>query len=373
MDYQKALEVLRIFKNHGYEAYIVGGFLRDRLLGISSNDIDITTNAKPDEIKILFEYVAVGERFGTIIIKYGGCFFETTTFRSEGEYADSRHPLDVKYVDDIRLDLERRDFSVNALIMDYEEKLYDYHNGISDLNNKLVKCIGDPIKRFNEDALRVLRAFSLVSKKGFTIEHSTFEAIKTSNRGLLNISSERIDAELKKIFDGDNKLEAISLIVKTNTHLYLKDLSEGFVYIINNNINSSLQEFYALSFYLNGKISDFYHFSRKDREIIDKSIKSLKNENILSKRWMFDNGLEISKLACFLYNTFIEKLDYDISIKYQELKIKSLKDLEINGYDLLNLGYQEKEIKEKFDIIIDKILDGSLNNCYNDIVKYLKG
>lgn len=199
-------KILNILNNNGYEAYIVGGCVRDSLLNIKPKDWDITTNALPDEILECFkEYrcFEVGKKFGTISVVMDKECFEITTFRFDGEYTDNRHPDNVEFSRNLKDDLQRRDFTVNAMAYNEEDGLIDFFNGQRDLKYKALRCVGDPSKRFNEDALRILRALRFSSVYGFTIEINTSNAI-FKNKGLLNnISNSRIISELNLLLCGE--------------------------------------------------------------------------------------------------------------------------------------------------------------------------
>ena len=175
-------EVLKTLKENGYEAYFVGGFVRDRLLGLYSDDIDITTNALPDEVETCFKNVKqTGKKYGTVTVLIDSFKYEVTTFRFDGEYADGRRPDKVEFSKKLEDDLERRDFTINALVMDEDEVVRDLHDGKFDIENKIIRTINDPGKRFKEDALRMMRAIRFVSKLGFDIEDETLKAIEKLN------------------------------------------------------------------------------------------------------------------------------------------------------------------------------------------------
>ena len=194
----------------GYEAYIVGGCVRDALLGREAEDYDITTSATPLEIKRIFERtVDTGISHGTVTVIENGKPYEVTTFRVDGEYKDNRHPVSVSYTSNIRDDLARRDFTVNALAYNDREGIVDAFSGISDLQNQTIRCVRDPEERFSEDALRVLRGIRFASVLGFKIEERTADAIRKYSKNLASISSERILAEWKKLLSGKNAYDVI--------------------------------------------------------------------------------------------------------------------------------------------------------------------
>ena len=189
----------------GFEAYVVGGALRDALLGSSPYDWDITTSATPMEMQAIFSdfgRVESGLKHGTLSVIIEHTPVEITTFRIDGGYTDARHPTSVTFTPNLREDLARRDFTVNALAYSKKTGLVDLFGGKKDLENKIIRAVGDPEKRFSEDALRILRAFRFSSKLGFRIDECTLEGIKTCREGLLKISAERISHELQGIVLG---------------------------------------------------------------------------------------------------------------------------------------------------------------------------
>lgn len=184
----------------GYEAYAVGGCVRDTLLGKSPHDWDITTSANPMEIKELFsKTVDTGIKHGTVTVLLHGDQYEVTTYRIDGEYEDNRKPKSVEFTSSLIEDLKRRDFTINAMAYNPTDGLVDEFNSKQDLDNEIIRCVGDPNERFKEDALRMLRALRFTAQLGFDIEENTKEAIKNNVELLKNISAERIQVELTKL------------------------------------------------------------------------------------------------------------------------------------------------------------------------------
>ncbi|MBQ6560188.1 MAG: hypothetical protein IJL85_05100, partial [Erysipelotrichaceae bacterium] len=172
--------VLNELIRHGQDAYLVGGAVRNYLLGIESDDYDVTTSADPDTLKEVFRdyhLYDVGKKHGTVTILIGEDKIDVTPYRFEADYRDHRHPDTVLFTADLKEDLERRDFTINAMCLDHEGKVIDLFGGIEDLDHGLIRTVGDPYKRFEEDALRILRALRFEAKLNFTIEEKTAEAI----------------------------------------------------------------------------------------------------------------------------------------------------------------------------------------------------
>lgn len=190
---------------HGYEAFAVGGCIRDSILCRKPQDWDITTNAKPGDIKRLFRRtVDTGIEHGTVTVMIGREGFEVTTYRVDGQYEDSRHPKSVTFTSKLEEDLKRRDFTINAMAYNDEVRLVDVFGGMQDLNHHLIRCVGNPGERFAEDALRILRAVRFSAQLAFPIEPDTAEAIRALAPTLKNISAERIQAELIKLLTSDH-------------------------------------------------------------------------------------------------------------------------------------------------------------------------
>lgn len=197
---QKVQTIIRTLQEHGYDAYVVGGCVRDSLLLRTPADWDITTSAKPLEIKQIFKRtIDTGIQHGTVTVLIEKEGFEVTTYRIDGEYEDSRHPKEVIFTGNLEEDLKRRDFTINAMAYNDETGLVDVFGGQQDLQNRVVRCVGNPKERFTEDALRILRAVRFSAQLGFSIEEKTKEAAKELAPTLQNISAERIQAELLKL------------------------------------------------------------------------------------------------------------------------------------------------------------------------------
>ena len=195
-----AAHILRVLESRGYEAYVVGGCVRDSLLGRTPNDWDITTSALPQQVKALFpRTVDTGLKHGTVTILGGRDAYEVTTYRVDGEYLDGRHPKDVTFTASLREDLQRRDFTINAMAYSEKDGLQDYFDGLSDLERGIVRAVGDPEKRFGEDALRIMRAVRFAAQLGYDVEEKTLRAMKDLAPTLSKISAERIAVELEKL------------------------------------------------------------------------------------------------------------------------------------------------------------------------------
>ncbi len=201
----KVNSIIHTLQQHGHEAYAVGGCVRDSLLGRIPNDWDITTSAKPEEVKALFHRtIDTGIQHGTVTVMIEKEGFEVTTYRIDGEYTDSRHPKEVIFTPDLQEDLRRRDFTINAMAYNEEQGLVDCFGGREDLEQRIIRCVGNAEERFSEDALRILRALRFAAQLGCTVEEDTMTAIRKLAPTLANISAERIQAELLKMLVSPN-------------------------------------------------------------------------------------------------------------------------------------------------------------------------
>jgi tRNA nucleotidyltransferase/poly(A) polymerase len=198
---EEVKEFGKVFQEHGHHLYVVGGSIRDALLGVPNHDYDFTTDAIPQEVQRLFRRVIpTGIEHGTVTVLFHGQKYEVTTFRTEGAYLDMRHPSSVTFVPDLAEDLSRRDFTINAFAADcISGQIIDLYHGREDLKDGVIRAIGEPRKRFQEDALRILRALRFAAKLDFTIEPETFKAMGELKENLSHVSEERIHDELTKM------------------------------------------------------------------------------------------------------------------------------------------------------------------------------
>lgn len=342
-----ALEILTILNNHNYGAFIVGGFVRDYLLGIESNDIDLTSSATPEEVSSIFNTIPTGIKYGTVLIDYKGLKFEHTTFRFDGKYSDSRHPLDVKYSKNILDDIKRRDFTINSLLMDKDKNVIDYLDGKKDLDKRIIKTIGNPDERFNEDALRILRCFSFVSKLGFDIDKDTYESINKNKELLKNVSIERIRIEFDKLSKGKYRSKAWKLFFELKINEIFPNM------IINEDYDVSLRDILINSLLKNVKISDFWQISKQELRNLDKCSNLLKNG-------ITDYNLFICGYIASMYALEYLKMDKN---RWDKLEIKSLKDLNISGNDLNEI--EKNRRSDCLNYLAKLVLDKIVKNDYN--------
>lgn len=193
------LSFAKIFKDNGFSLYMIGGTSRDYLLGIEPSDIDFVTDATPEDERKFLEADFTFAKYGSIKVNYQGQKIDVVTLREESGYKDYRHPGNIKFIKDLELDSKRRDFTINAIYIDESNKIIDFHDGIKDLKNKVIKFIGNPIDRVKEDPLRIIRAERLAKKLGFEVEEKTKEALNTYRYLLDELNPEKIKAEWRKL------------------------------------------------------------------------------------------------------------------------------------------------------------------------------
>ena len=370
--FNTAINVLEKFNEAGYEAYFVGGCVRDYLLNDEFSDIDITTNALPEEVKQIFrKSIDTGIQHGTVTILVDEDSFEVTTFRTEDDYIDHRTPEKVEFVSDLKEDLDRRDFTINAMALDSNGKLYDYHCGERDLRNKVIKTVNNPNERFFEDALRMLRAFRFSSKLGFEIEENTLKAIKNNAELIKFVSIERIVNEFRKLLTGRGNKRSLELLLDSKLNNYIPFLDE-----ISKIIDFSNYTF-CQSLYILSKINDISFEKLKELKLSNKEIKQIKIYEKINEDFSSNVPLEI-----ILYNYDVNDVTFIASysnycdkedIEKIKLPIKSFNDIAITSMEIISIidkpaGPWIKEIIKKLE---EDILLSKIDNRRKDILDFL--
>lgn len=435
----KAKIVINALADAGFSAYVVGGCVRDYFLGNQTSDTDITTSAKPCEVeKILadenIKVVETGLKHGTVTAVIDKTPLEITTFRADGEYRDRRHPQNVEFVADIEQDLKRRDFTVNAMAYNDERGLVDLFGGREDIENRIIRTVGEPDARFKEDALRIMRALRFSSVLGFEIEEKTKKSIFDNMYLLENISAERIFSELSKLLCGKNVLnvldefrQVIGVIIpqlipsfncaqNTPWHTYtvyehiihsvdfapcdpvirltmlLHDIGKPSVKRTDENgrdhfkthadagekIAAEVLSKLKVSNNIYNKVTTLIKYHQSVENVNDVKIKHWFNkigeEYTLS---LFDvriADLKAHNINLKEVNMEIEEL---ISIKKQAQEAISrgdpyrISDLAVNGNDLLSAGLEGRKIGEMLSNILNLVMDGKLKNNKQSIIEYL--
>lgn len=372
---KKGKNILKELKKNGYQAYFVGGFVRDTLLGIESKDIDITTSATPEEVIGLFKSVKeTGKKFGSVTILDGEFRFEVTTFRSDGLYKDNRRPEGVTFSTSINDDISRRDFTVNSLLMDENEEITDILGGKVDLENKLIRTINNPVERFNEDALRILRAFRFVSKLGFDIEAETLAAIHDLKHLVKTIAIERVMVELSKIFTGKYRSKALTYMIQSGVSEELYGIGKGLEYISTIDTELYPLEAFIICFILED-IDEVWKFSNKEMNIARKIIvlHEVTKEDIFNKFIIFVNHLNMCLIANKINVVLGYKDQEQLIVELDEaLPIKDVCDLVFKGQDILWLTPLRKKswIGNIVDDLKYNVIMGYLPNEYEPLKEY---
>lgn len=345
-----------------HKAYIVGGCVRDILLNQTPHDFDITTSAKPQEIICLFEKtVPTGIKHGTVTVLIENEPIEVTTFRTEGNYTDNRRPDSVVFVNDLKEDLSRRDFTVNALAYNHKEGLQDYFGGQTDLKNKILRAVGNPETRFKEDALRILRLFRFASTLNFTIHDQTLkDAVKCANL-LKNVSKERIFEEIKKAVCGDN-FEIFTPLIECGAleFLNIKALPD-FKKI------KEHKGILGLYIFLGSEALNELKPSKTEKEYF-KTLDVLKSmpydTNADIKEMLNVANKDILKDFFSLNNLDMQKLERVINSG----EPYSVKHLKINGDDLVKLGFKGEEIGNILEYLRKAVITHPEKNNKKDLL-----
>lgn len=357
--YNKAIELINILKEHGYEAYIVGGYVRDKLIGKESNDIDICTSATPKDLINLFDVASNCEQeYGSIKLIYKNYKFDVTTFRKDIKYEDNRKPVKIKYIKNIKKDLLRRDFTINTLCIDCNENVIDILNIKKDIEDKVIRTVGNPRYRIYEDSLRILRAIRFSAILDFKIDDKTRYYIVKYKYLLKKLSYYRKKEELNKIFLSMNKEKGRQLLIelKLDKELELFNLK-------NINLCNDLIGIWAQ---LN--VDNIYPFTKIEKEQMNK-IRLLLRENIYDAYNIYKYGLYISSVVAEIKGIDKKK----VTNIYNKLPIISMSDIKINPMDIANILEREpgSYIKNILKEIEKEIVRNNLENDYESIKEYI--
>ncbi len=360
---------IKILENCGYQAYVVGGFVRNMLMGIPAHDVDICTNALPHEIISAFEsfnVIETGIKHGTVTVIIESIPVEITTFRIDGEYLRHRKPEKVLFTSSLYEDLSRRDFTINAMAFCEKSGVCDPFGGKKDLENKIIRCVGNPTERFEEDALRILRALRFSAVLGFDIEKETKSAIFSLYTLLSHISAERITSEFLKLLEGEYAEKVLKEFAPLFKFLTESDTAEIATKLAHyeNNINLRLSLFPHTHFLrLPSKQKKQVDFLRKNRGV-DITCKY----DVL--KLLSENGAENVQLLFFA--TKNEKALDILNGIIDRGDCFSTKMLAVSGSDLIKLGYSGSEIGEKLAEILELVMKNELQNIKSDLLSYAK-
>ncbi len=430
---QYILSVINRINENGYEAYVVGGCVRDYLLGQCPNDYDVTTSALPEQIIKIFsdkKQITTGLKHGTVTVFIDHLPVEITTFRVDGEYADHRHPDKVTFTSSISDDLARRDFTINAMAYSPESGIVDVFGGREDLENGIIRAVGDPYKRFDEDGLRILRALRFASRYGFEIDRVTSDAIHRLRYLLSGISAERIQTELCGILTGncydilynypDVICEIIPELRSTIGFLQYSKYHNRTVYrhIIAATAGADADIVYRLTmllhdvgkpscFFTEDGVGHFYGHAKVSRDIAEKVMTRLKFSNRIKEEVLFlienhsitmnDTDKYVKKALmkygeerffrllkvhifdnlgkaewCIQENSCFEAIAQRGRQYLLNQPVLSAKTLDINGRDIMALGYKGNEIGMMIDLLLDAVADDIVDNKKEMLIDYIK-
>ena len=433
---RKVVLIIKNLQRHGYDAYAVGGCVRDSILNRKPEDWDITTSAKPEQVKRIFRRtVDTGIEHGTVTVLIGKDGFEVTTYRVDGLYEDGRHPKEVTFTSRLEEDLKRRDFTINAMAYNDDERLVDAFGGMRDLNYHLIRCVGDPKERFSEDALRILRAVRFSAQLAFPIEPETAEAIKSLAPNLEKISAERIQAELVKLLVSDHperiqdacELGITKVVlpewddmvgVKQNTPHHKYDVAAHTVHALQNVKNDKVLRLTML-FHDMGKPAMKTTDENGRDHFKGHAIASEQIAKTVMKRLKFDNDTirKVTKLVAYhdyrmeptganvrraMHEIGVELFPYYLAVRLADTKAQrsyerrgkleniiqirelyrnalrnkecvTLKDLAVTGTDLINLGIAPgKELGTLLNELLDMVIEDPAWNQKGKLCDYVK-
>ena len=370
-EWQAAYSVIEQLENAGFEAVVVGGAVRDAILGRPAHDVDVATNAMPEEVKSVFNHtVDVGIQHGTVLVIVPAGPVEVTTYRTDGDYIDHRRPEEVQFVRSLKEDLQRRDFTMNAIAMRRDGTYIDYYGGRQDIEAGVIRAVGNAQRRFTEDALRMLRAVRFSAQLGFVIESETLAAMQNKAADISWIAKERIKAELDKlwigkdVFNGIQKLEESGLAAYLNGHFQanhwrefnVQDKLVGWVY-------------FAL---LQGEqwreVLGSYRLSNKEMAFVKAvlaALEALKNGWTNMDYFLYaQQELEVACYFAEIRQLNVQMPQQSIQEIQTKLPIRHKQALLVNGTDLLKWSGKKGGpwVKEALQAMLEAVVNGELQN-----------
>lgn len=388
-EFLKAAPVIQKLEDHGYEAYFVGGSVRDIMMDHKIHDVDIATSAYPSEVQEIFKHtIDVGIEHGTVLVLWDDEQYEVTTFRTESTYQDYRRPDHVTFVRSLEEDLKRRDFRMNALAMTQSGDVIDLFNGIKDIQQHQICAVGDAYERFHEDALRMMRALRFSSQLDFTIEPKTYQAIIDNHQLLKKISVERIQIEWLKMMAGKNPKRGLKAFIETDCYKScpMLDGQKDALISLYQRVNQPLTEaqtWLCLSFVLNltpdasKKLFQQWKCSNEVKHLVSSSLPYLylRKDRIFNDWELYQLGLERLELiesVLFLYSDV--KCDKEYEVRYNQLPIHQVGDLDIDGKQLMAsmnkpagpwLGKTIKALQQA-------VINQEIHNQFDDLIQYAR-
>ncbi|MBJ8325445.1 CCA tRNA nucleotidyltransferase [Streptococcus pacificus] len=389
-EFQKALPILSKIKESGYEAYFVGGSVRDAILERPIHDVDIATSAYPEEIKKIFSRtVDVGIEHGTILVLEEDEEYEITTFRTEEAYVDYRRPSQVHFVRSLKEDLKRRDFTVNAFALNHTSEVIDLFGGLKDLEEKTLRAVGDAKERFNEDALRIMRGLRFMASLGFSIEEKTLAAMIDNTFLLERISVERIFIELDKLLMAPFWQKGLAQLVSSNVYQFLPELknSKKQLEVMLNDLpfhfhfESSEQAWAYLLISLNTKTIKPFLKQWKTSNDFQKTVENLvtvyqiRLEREISRQDVYRFGKEIIKQVESLREAKGLSFNYDKIVEIdRQLTIHNKREILVNGSQLMALYQLEPgpKLGKLLSEIESQMVAGHLDNTEDAILSFVE-
>ncbi len=336
---EEAIKLLNIFYENGYEAYIVGGFVRDMILKRKSYDIDIATNATPKQIQEIFNDVKIPfESYGSVKLLFKKINFEITTYRMDLEYQNRRTPSKIVYTDKLIIDLKRRDFTINTLCIDKNGRILDLLNSIDDIKNQVIKSVGNADKKIKEDTLRILRAIRFATELDFSIDDELKKAIINNRDSLAMLSYYRKKQELNRIFSSVNALKGIKLIKELHLDDYL-DID------INSNIIKTSD---PIGIWAQINPSSKYPFTTNERSYLQAILRVLR-DNKIDDMELYKEG----NYVCYIASQILKINEVNIYDRYDALPIKKKSDIKIGGKDIINI--LNLKDKSKISVVLNDV------------------
>lgn len=394
-----ANRVLETLEKNGFEAFFVGGCVRDWLLNRPVHDIDICTNAHPGDVMRLFpDHVPTGLKHGTVSVKMEKHLFEVTTYRTEGKYEDYRRPVDVQFVSELRLDLERRDFTINAMAMDRNRILQDPFDGSADLSSRLIRAVGNASERFQEDALRLLRGVRFAAQLGFSIEAETLLAMKETAPLLSHIAVERVREELNKIINSTGVELGCRLLCDTRLLAFSPRLESMFsrageqAWRLGQLVTAAQK--WSLLMYASEythaeakEVCTYLRMSNRDTEMIVGFVRLLGQLSVewdhpghvdwgqllLAEGWDVCQELEVMLQACWSKHGAVHSAQ-SLAVVYEQMPVKKVKDLAVSGLDL-QIALQKKPgewIMRLLSVLLVKAALHGLPNTPEALIEFAK-
>lgn len=389
--------IIKILENNGYEAYAVGGCVRDAILNKEPNDWDITTSAMPEEVKKLFrKTIDTGIAHGTVTVMIEKVGYEVTTYRIDGEYEDGRHPKNVEFTSNLIEDLKRRDFTINAMAYSDKNGIVDEFDGIGDLDRNVIKCVGNPMDRFNEDALRILRAVRFAAVLNFEIEENTKKAIAELAENLNKISKERIQAELEKLIISRYP-DKLNIAYETGiTKVIFPEIDRlvdigKFDFIRKKLVEIEPNHYLRWSVLLSQSTKEESKKILRGLKFDNKTIDTVSRIVYAVNRELPKNRAEVRKsiyeIGEDLYEMYLQFMKIYMSDRVEEIeKIEkqyrdilasceciSLKTLAVNGRDLIELGAKRgEEVGNGLKFLLYKVLENEKINERDVLINIFK-